>query len=113
MAKRNISRIPDDQPEIKSPPVMTDEAREQQLVSLAIDLAEKQLREGTASSQVITHYLKLGSSKEKLEREILREQKKLVVAKTSAIESQERIESLYADAIKAFRTYSGQGEEDE
>jgi len=113
MAKRNISRIPDDQPEIKSPPVMTDEAREQQLVSLAIDLAEKQLREGTASSQVITHYLKLGSSKEKLEREILREQKKLVVAKTSAIESQERIESLYADAIKAFRTYSGQGEEEE
>lgn len=113
MAKRNISRIPDDQPEIKSPPVMTDEAREQQLVSLAIDLAEKQLREGTASSQVITHYLKLGSSKEKLEREILREQKKLVVAKTSAIESQERIELLYADAIKAFRTYSGQGEEEE
>lgn len=113
MAKRNISRIPDDQPEIKSPPVMTDEAREQQLVSLAIDLAEKQLREGTASSQVITHYLKLGSSKEKLEREILREQKKLVVAKTSAIESQERIEALYADAIKAFRTYSGQGEEEE
>ena len=112
MAKRNIKRVPDDQPEIKSPPVMTPEAREQQLVSLAIDLAEKQLREGTASSQVITHYLKLGSSKEKLEKEILEEQKKLVVAKTSAIESQERIDELYAEAIKAMRTYNGQSEDE-
>ena len=112
MAKRNTSRVPDDQPQIKSPPVMSPEAREQQLVSLAIDLAEKQLREGTASSQVITHYLKLGSSKEKLEKEILEEQKKLVVAKTSAIESQERIDELYANAIKAMRTYSGQSEEE-
>ncbi|MBR2248055.1 MAG: hypothetical protein IJ880_13720 [Bacilli bacterium] len=91
---------------------MTPEAREQQLVSLAIDLAEKQLREGTASSQVITHYLKLGSSKEKLEKEILQEQKKLVVAKTSAIESQERIDELYAEAIKAMRTYNGQSEDE-
>ena len=112
MAKRNIKRVPDDQPEIKSPPVMTPEAREQQLVNLAIDLAEKQLREGTASSQVITHYLKLGSSKEKLEKEILAEQKKLVVAKTSAIESQERIDELYAEAIKAMRTYNGQSEDE-
>lgn len=112
MAKRNIKRVPDDQPEIKSPPVMTPEARENQLISLAIDLAEQQLRNGTASSQVITHYLKLGSSKEKLEKEILQEQKKLVVAKTSAIESQERIDELYANAIKAMRTYSGQSEEE-
>lgn len=113
MAKRNIKQVPDDQPQIKSPPVMTPEAREQQLVSLAIDLAEKQLREGTASSQVITHYLKLGSSKEKLEKEILQEQKKLVVAKTSAIESQERIDELYAGAIAAMRSYNGQSEEQE
>ena len=112
MAKRNIIRVSDDQPQIKSPPVLTPEAREQQMVSLAIDLAEKQLREGTASSQVITHYLKLGSSKEKLEKEILQEQKKLVVAKTSAIEAQERVETLYADAIKAMRTYTGQGDEE-
>ena len=112
MARRNIKRVPEDRPEIKSPPVMTPEAREQQLVSLAIDLAEKQLREGTASSQVITHYLKLGSSKEKLEKEILEEQKKLVVAKTSAIESEGRMEELYAEAIKAMRTYNGQSEEE-
>ena len=102
MAKRNIKRVPDDQPEIKSPPVMTPEARENQLISLAIDLAEQQLRNGTASSQVITHYLKLGSSKEKLEKEILQEQKKLVVAKTSAIESQERIDELYANAMQSI-----------
>lgn len=113
MAKRNIKRVPDDQPEIKSPPVMTPEARENQLISLAIDLAEQQLRNGTASSQVITHYLKLGSSKEKLEKEILEEQKKLVVAKTSAIESQERIDELYAGAIAAMRSYNGQSEEQE
>lgn len=109
---RRTNKVSDDQPQIKSPPVLTPEAREQQLVSLAIDLAEKQLREGTASSQVITHYLKLGSSKEKLEKEILQEQKKLVAAKTSAIESQERIDELYANAIKAMRTYSGQSEEE-
>lgn len=113
MAKRNIKQVPDDQPEIKSPPVMTPEARENQLISLAIDLAEQQLRNGTASSQVITHYLKLGSSKEKLEKEILEEQKKLVVAKTSAIESQERIDELYSEAIAAMRRYNGQSEEQE
>lgn len=111
MARRNIKQVPDDQPEIKSPPVMTPEARENQLISLAIDLAEQQLRNGTASSQVITHYLKLGSSKEKLEKEILEEQKKLVVAKTSAIESQERIDELYAGAIAAMRSYNGQSED--
>lgn len=113
MARRNIKQVPDDQPEIKSPPVMTPEARENQLISLAIDLAEQQLRNGTASSQVITHYLKLGSSKEKLEKEILEEQKKLVVAKTSAIESQERIDELYAGAIAAMRRYNGQSEDSE
>ena len=111
MAKRNINKVPDDQPQIKSPPVLTPEARENQLISLAIDLAEQQLRNGTASSQVITHYLKLGSSKEKLEKEILEEQKKLVVAKTSAIESQERIDELYAGAIAAMRSYNGQSED--
>ena len=55
-------------------PALTPEARENQLISLAVDLAEKQLQEGTASSQVITHYLKLGSTKEKIEKEILEKQ---------------------------------------
>ena len=59
-------------------PALTPEARENQLISLAVDLAEKQLQEGTASSQVITHYLKLGSTKERIEREILEKQKELI-----------------------------------
>jgi hypothetical protein len=112
MAKRNIKRVPDDQPQIKSPPVLTPEARENQLISLAMDLVEQRLRDGTASSQETVHFLKLGSSKEKLEQQILAEQKKLVVAKTSAIESQERIDEMYSNAIKAMRTYSGQSEEE-
>lgn len=94
-------------------PALTPEARENQMIYLAIELAERQLREGTASSQVITHYLKLGSTKEKLEREILTEQKKLITAKTEALESSKRIEELYADAITAMRNYGGHAEEEE
>ena len=94
-------------------PALTPEARENQLISLAVDLAEKQLIEGTASSQVITHYLKLGSTKEKIEREILEQQKELISAKTENLKSARRIEALYDDAIKAMRRYSGNGDEDE
>ena len=91
-------------------PALTPEARENQLVSLAVDLAEKQLREGTASSQVITHYLKLGSTKERIEKEILEKQKELIEAKTQNLKSIENSEKLYADALKAFRGYSGHGD---
>lgn len=90
-------------------PALTPEARENQLISLAVDLAEKQLQEGTASSQVITHYLKLGSTKERIEKEILEKQKELISAKTEAIRSAEKIEKLYSEAISAMRKYSGQG----
>lgn len=93
-------------------PAISPEVRENQLISLAVDLAEKQLREGTASSQVITHYLKLGSTKEKIEKEILEEQKKLLEAKTQSIQSAERIEKLYTDALNAMRKYSGSGKDD-
>lgn len=89
-------------------PALSPEARENQLISLAIDLAEKQLREGTASSQVITHYLKLGSTKEKIEKEMLEKQKELVEAKTQALRSAEHVEELYQNALNAFRGYSGQ-----
>lgn len=89
---------------------LTPEARENQLIYLATELAEKQLREGTASSQVITHYLKLGSTKEKLEQEILKENKKLLTAKTEAIQSAKRVEELYTEAITAMRSYSGHGD---
>lgn len=88
-------------------PALTEAGREAQMISLAFDLAEKRLREGTASSQVITHYLKMGSEKEKLERERLRNENKLTLAKVEALKSAERIEELYNEAIKAMRRYNG------
>lgn len=104
--------LKDESKKAKKPlrPAINQEVRENQLIALAIDLAEEQLRNGTASSQVITHYLKLGSSKERLEREKLEEENKLLRAKTDAIQSAKHSEELYADAIKAFRQYNGQKE---
>lgn len=93
-------------------PALTPEARENQLISLAVDLAEKQLIEGTASSQVITHYLKLGSTKERIEKEILEKQKELITAKTENLQSAKKVEELYTEAISAMRKYSGHGDED-
>lgn len=98
------------QPKKRRPPATTPEARENQLIALAVDLAENQLSKGTASSQVITHYLKLGSTKERIEKEILEKQKELIVAKTESIHSAKRVEELYKDALNAMRSYSGQGE---
>lgn len=91
-------------------PALTPEAREQQLISLAVDLAEQQLLDGTASSQVLTHYLKLGSLREKLEREKLEEENKLLRAKVDAIKSAEKQEELYAQALRAMSRYSGKGD---
>lgn len=97
----------------KMRPALMPEAREGQLVSLAIDLAEQQLRDGTASSQVITHYLKLGSTREKLDHELKLKELELMQAKTEALQSQKRMDELYADAIKAMRNYGGHGDPDE
>ena len=94
-------------------PALTPEARENQLISLAVDLAEQQLRDGTASSQVITHYLKLGSTREKLERERLQEENKLLKAKTESLQSQERSEEFYQKVMRAIKDYSGHGDRDE
>lgn len=88
-------------------PADTPEARENQMIALATNLAEKQLIEGTASSQVITHYLKLGSTKERLELEKLKRENRLLEAKSEALESAARVEELYAEAIKAFGIYHG------
>lgn len=88
-------------------PALTPEARENQLISAAVNLAEKQLLEGTASSQVITHYLKLGSSKERLEKEKLERENELLRAKTEALQSAQRVEELYANALEAMRRYNG------
>lgn len=94
----------------KTRPARTAQARENQMVALAEQLAEKQLREGTASAQVITHYLKLGTQKERIEREILEKQKDLITAKTESLQSAKRIEELYADAMAAFRSYRPRSE---
>lgn len=89
-------------------PAFTSEGRELQLISLASDLAERQLLEGTASSQVITHFLKLGSTREKLEQARLENENLLLSAKVDSMASAKRTEELVADALKAMRTYTGQ-----
>jgi len=94
-------------------PALTPEARENQLISLAIDAAEKQLVEGTASSQVIVHFLKLASAKERLEREKLEEENKLLKAKTEMLQSAKRVEELYANAINAMKRYQGVRDDDD
>ena len=93
----------------KRRPALTPEARENQMIALAVDLAEQQLIDGTASSQVITHFLKLGTEKAKLEQEKLRRENELLKAKTESIESGRRIEELYSEAINAIKQYSGNG----
>lgn len=94
----------------KMRPAISPEARENQLISLATDLVEQRLRDGTASSQETVHFLKLGSSKAVLERERLIEENKLLKAKTEQIQSMRRSEELMEEAIKAFRSYNGQGD---
>ena len=91
----------------RRPPAATAEQREQQLVAAAVELAEKQLREGTASAQVITHYLKLGSTREQLEQERIRGENKLLIAKVEQLASAARSEELFSAAIAAMRGYTG------
>lgn len=92
---------------VKNRPALTPEARENQVISLAVNLAAQQLTDGTASSQVITHYLKLATEKERLEREKLKKENELLSAKTEAIKSAKVSEELYGNAIMAMKNYSG------
>ena len=89
-------------------PATTPEGRENEMVSLAVDLAESQIREGTASSQVITHFLKLGSTRERLEQQRLEHENELTRVKIESIESQKRVEDLYVEALQAMRSYRGE-----
>jgi hypothetical protein len=100
---------PSDEPGSRSKPASTPDARESQMIDLADKLAERQLLDGTASAQVITHYLKLGSSRERLEQEKLALETKLVEAKTKAISDQKQTEELFKEAITAIRKYQGMG----
>lgn len=92
----------------RRPAATTPEARESQLISAAVDLAESQLRDGTASAQVITHYLKLASSREKLEQERLRMEVELMEEKRKQIQSQAAAEALFERALDAMRSYKGE-----
>ena len=94
-------------------PALTPEARENQLVSLAMDLVEQRLREGTASSQETSHFLKIGSTKELIEKEILEKQKVLIEAKTETLQSTKRIEELYTNALSAMKEYGGYSNQDD
>lgn len=100
--KENPSESP------RRPPGTTPEARENQLISAAVDLAEKQILAGTASSQVISHYLKLGSSRERLEQERIKHENDLLAAKAESMAEQKKMTELYGKALQAMRAYTGQ-----
>lgn len=97
----------------RRPPATTPEERENQLIAQATDLASRQLADGTASAQVISHYLKLGSSREKLEQARMAMEVELLEAKKESMASTVRTEALMKDALNAFRSYSGQTVSDE
>jgi hypothetical protein len=94
-------------------PALSPESRESQMAALAMDLVEQRLRDGTASSQETTHFLKLVSSRAKLEQERLRLENDLVAAKTKALANAEEIKVLYEEALKAMRRYGGHGDDEE
>jgi len=94
-------------------PASNPEERENQMISLAVNLAEQQLREGTASSQVIVHYLKLASTRNKLEEEKIKYETAMLQAKKDALNKSGQLQELMANALDAFRSYSGNTEESE
>ena len=91
----------------RRPPATTPEGRESQLISMAVDLAEQRMRDGTATAQEIVHFLKLGSPREQLERDRLVRENRLLDAKVDSIESGKNMEMLFQKAIDAMRSYSG------
>lgn len=111
MAKRAATES--SEPYKPLPPALTLEGRENQLIAATYDLVERRILEGTASSQETTYFLKAGSSKMRLELEHLREENQLLRAKQKSIESQVNNEALLERALKAFRSYRGEGEEED
>lgn len=107
--------VPDDEivAIVRRPPAQTPEGREHQLIAKAYDLAERQIDNETASSQVITHFLKLGTEREKLERQKLQKETLLLQARIEGAASQARVEELYGKALNAMRAYAGQDPEEE
>lgn len=105
MAHRRTKGIDDPPPRLR--PATTPEDRENQLISLAMDLVEERMLAGTATSQETTHFLKLGSTREQLEQARLRRENELLTAKVDQLAQQGRIEELYKGAIDAIRSYGG------
>ena len=112
MARTSKNNSPSDRKK-KVRPALTPEARENQMISLAVDLVEQRLIAGTASAQETTHFLKLASTKAKLEKDILEKQKELITAKTEALRAEKHREELFVEAIAAMKKYSGHGGTDE
>lgn len=106
--KKSTAVTPDTKP---MRPASTPEAREAQMVSLAYDLVEKRLREGTATSQETTHFLKLGSQRAQLEMKLLEKQAELAAAKAEGVKAMQHSEEMFQKAIAAMKRYSGQGDD--
>lgn len=100
-------RVSDDGPRPRRPPAKTPEERERQLQAKAYDLAERQLEDGTISAQVLSHFIKAGSVRERLEQERMMREVDLLVKKAENMESVKRVEELYENAIAAMRSYGG------
>ena len=120
MPKRKRSQSDKSEKEIKikrrQAPGKTIQTRENQIISMSVDLAARQIKKGTVSSQVLTHFLKLGSTMAQLEKARLEKENLLLQAKTEALQSQKKVEELYANAMKAFKRYNGEeleGEEED
>lgn len=112
MAKKKAQPKQDEKSNRKRP-AKDLEARERELISLSMDLAEKRLREGTATSMEIVHFLKLGSTREQMEQDLLERKTENLVAKTESLYAEQHMEEVYAKAIEALRSYNGSGAEEE
>lgn len=103
-----VRKVITNEPSTLPPPATTLEGREDQLISAAMDLVERRIHEGTASAQETVHFLKLGTVREQLERNKLRSENEVLATRVKEMESRQSSEGLYAEALKAFRGYSGQ-----
>lgn len=112
VAKRIDSGAEEKPSKPRRPPATTSEGREQQMVALAFDVAEKQMREGTASAQVITHFLKFGSTQNQLEQEKLRRENLLMQARVDQISATAQNSELYEEAIRMMKIYTGEDAEE-
>ena len=110
-----MKQTENEKPAVKKgiPPALTIEARENQMISLADEEAERRIRSGKASDSLLLHYLKLGTSKNELEKEKLENENLLLKAKAASIEQQAKTEEMYANAIKAMQVYTGNGEDED